>query len=134
MSSRGWMAMIGTVALIIALGGCSVTSEPPGTINGVVYLTDDAGNQKPGAPALTRVSLFEAGSGNMIQAITSGADGTFHFSVPPGNYSVSAGGRAEPVRVDSGRPSDVRVALPPELKNDAQGARGVELETYDPAN
>jgi hypothetical protein len=118
MSARTRRAAIGIAAFAItfAVGGCGSMDEPPGTINGVVYAVDDAGNRKPGAPGADRISLFDADSGNMIETTTSAADGMFHFSVPAGKYSVSAGGRAEPVRVDSGRASEVRVAVPAEQK------------------
>jgi hypothetical protein len=119
MFSRGMPATMGIAALVaIALApqGCGSMTQAPGTINGVVYAVDDAGNQKPGPPGAARISLFDADSGNIVATTDSGGDGTFHFSVPAGKYSVSGGGRAEYVRVDSGKAADVRVAVPAEQK------------------
>ncbi len=116
---RGTSATIGIVVLAViatTAAGCGSMTQAPGTINGSVYAVDDAGNQKSGPPGAARISLFDADSGNIVATTDSGADGTFHLSVAPGKYSVSAGGRAEPVRVDSGKAVEVRVSVPAEEK------------------
>ncbi len=116
---RGISAASGIVALAAiacAVTACNSMAQAPGRINGAVYALDDAGNQRPDPPGAARISLFDADSGNIVQTTESGADGTFHFSVPAGKYSVSAGGRAEPVRVDSGKAAEVRVSVPVEGK------------------
>ncbi len=110
----GPIVIVALAAIAIAAAGCGSMTQAPGTINGNVYAVDDAGNQKSGPPGAARISLFDSDSGNIVATTDSGADGTFHFSVPPGKYSVSGGGRAEPVRVDSGKSADVRVSVPAE--------------------
>ncbi len=116
-SSRRLASLIGIAAAAgIALAGCAMLEPaPPGMINGVIYEVDESHNPKPGVPVgARRISLFDSETGDIVSATTSGADGRFSLSVPPGKYSLWGGEKGEYVRVDSGKAVDVKLAVPSE--------------------
>ena len=59
-----------------------------------------------------RVEIINPESGQIVGQATSGPDGSFSISVPPGNYLLQAVGSKRYVRVEAGQEQQVNVMLP----------------------
>ncbi len=58
------------------------------------------------------VTISDAASGKTLSTATSGSDGSFRFTVAPGDYSVKGPGNPHLVHVDPGQQLEVNLYLP----------------------
>jgi hypothetical protein len=69
------------------------------------------GAPEPTGVAGQRVEIINPESGQLVGQATSGPDGSFRISVPPGSYLLQAVGSKRYVRVEAGQEQQVNVML-----------------------
>jgi hypothetical protein len=67
---------------------------------------------KPSGVPGTTVTISDAASGKAVASATTGNDGGFRFTVPPGDYSVKGPGNPHLVHVEPGQQFEVHLYLP----------------------
>ena len=77
----------------------------PGTV------LPDMPNPQPTGVARMSVSISEFASGKTLSSTTSGSDGSFRFTVPPGDNTVKGPGNPHLVHVDAGQQRQVDLYL-----------------------
>jgi hypothetical protein len=66
----------------------------------------------PRGVAGVNVSLSEFAGGKVISTAISGSDGSFRFTVPPGDYTIKGAGNPRSFHVDAGEQRQVDLQLP----------------------
>ena len=77
----------------------------PGTVSSLMP------NPEPTGVAGMKVTISDLASGKTVSSAISGSDGSFRFTVPPGDYSVKGPGNPHSFRIDAGQHLQVDLLL-----------------------
>ncbi|HKD98452.1 MAG TPA: carboxypeptidase regulatory-like domain-containing protein [Micromonosporaceae bacterium] len=82
------------VATVLSLAACASTegdtsSGPPGTVHGHIHMSGGPG---PSAGATMSATVAVSRNGHRVAGLTTGDDGAFTFSLPPGTYDLAVTG------------------------------------------
>jgi hypothetical protein len=105
---------------LIACGGCDLSARDSNAQGGAVIFgrvlsSPGMATQpmpRPIPVAGRQVTVSPAAGGGAIASATSGSDGSFRFSLPPGDYSVAGVGNPHLVHLDPGQQLQVDLHLP----------------------
>ncbi|MGO9058706.1 MAG: hypothetical protein ACLQU2_15150 [Candidatus Binataceae bacterium] len=117
------MIALTALALSVGLGACNsfpANSEAASQGTAVIFgrVLSGQGMASPNMPTPSgmpgiKVTLADVSGTHVIATvITTGGDGSFSFTVAPGDYSVSAVGNPHLVHVDAGQKIQVDLYLP----------------------
>ncbi|MGH7948718.1 MAG: carboxypeptidase-like regulatory domain-containing protein [Candidatus Binataceae bacterium] len=103
------------VALCVGLVSCALfgSPTPDGTITGTAYAVKAYGDpHESGEPiAGHTVTLMNSDDGTTVATVMTDANGKFMFIAEPGDYSLWGGDKADPVKIESGKTVDVKIAV-----------------------
>jgi len=112
------MKRISTIPVIVALclvhSACALfTPAADGTVTGTAYVVKAYGDPpQSGQPiAGHTVTLMDADDGARVASVATDANGKFMFIAEPGNYSLWDGDKGDPVKIESGKTVDVKIAV-----------------------
>ena len=130
-SGLGWGPRLAAAVIVLSLVNCDFTAsaqlkkqdqspasqlaKAEGQIFGRVLSSPGAigpqGAPEPTGVAGQLVEIIDSQSGQTIAQATSGPDGSFRISVPPGSYLLQAVGSKRYVRVEAAQEQQVNVML-----------------------
>ena len=109
----GLSGISGAFILAAALAGCGAIEPQQGTISGVAHGAKHWNSPDTGPPMAGReLTLMNADDGKIVQRVKTGADGSFTFTAPAGNYTIWGGERADPIQVTAGQTTTTEITVP----------------------
>ncbi len=112
-----FLGLLSSAGCGLPLQAFAAAAQPTAVIFGRVLSSPGTASPTMPMPQATgvagmSVTISDAASGKILSSTISGSDGSFRFTVAPGDYSLKGPGNPHLVHVDAGQQLEVNLQLP----------------------